>query len=248
MKPRLKIIFIIAILLLAAAASIAAFLVNSNKGPAAPYDKSALKDDALSSPVVNVETTPTEMRNAASPELARRKAKTPVVVKIVDTPNPMNVIVLTDILLAGAETALSLFIIAWAVSFVRKKIEDAMRPTPYELAQKELAAIKTARKKASPQELCARISSMVRSYVNGQFRKGSSELTTAEFLSEFNTIPAASALPRQTMDSLFSLCDLVKFSGYDPSSVELETAIESAKSIITALNKLETERKIKGAP
>lgn len=234
MKPRPGIIFIAAFLLTAAAAAAS---ISSANDPASPSD-----------PGVNIEDAPSGMRRDTPQAPVRLKVKTPVVVKIVDTPEPISVIAFLDIILIGAEIGLSFFIIGWAFSFIRKKIEIAARPGPCDTARRELAAIKAAKKNIAPREFCSRISLMIRSYIFGEFRKGSSELTTAEFLESFNTIPAVSDSSRQTMKSLLSLCDLVKFSGYEPSPGELEEAVESAGSLITALSGLKTERKLKGAP
>ena len=164
--------------------------------------------------------------------------KPPIIIKITDLKGPIDLLTFTDILFNVAETILLVLLISWAVSFVRKKIEEVSRITPYEAARKEIGAIKisAAKKNISPQEFCSRMSAMLRSYIKGEFQIGSPEFTTAEFLKGFNTIASASDESRRTMAEILSLCDLVKFSGYYPSPEELEKCIVSVEQILILLN------------
>jgi hypothetical protein len=168
--------------------------------------------------------------------------KPPVIIKIVDVKGPIDLLTFTDILLICAEIILLISIISWAVSFARKKFKEISRATPYESACKELSVVKSAaaKKTISPQECCSRISLMLRRYVKDAFRTGSPELTTAEFLEEFNTIAASSDDIKHAAVDLLSLCDLVKFSGYDPSREDIEAAINTADKIVAALSTRET--------
>ena len=164
--------------------------------------------------------------------------KPPIIIKITDLKGPINLLTFTDILLNVAEAALLVFLISWVVSFARKKIEEVSRITPYEAARKEISAIKisAAKKNMSSQEFCSRMSAMLRSYVKDEFQAGSPEFTTAEFIKGFNAIVSVSDELRRTMAEILSLCDLVKFSGYDPSPEEFEKCIVNAEQILVLLN------------
>ena len=161
---------------------------------------------------------------------------------------PIDLLTFADILFNAAQIMLLVLLIGWAVSFVRKKIEESFRVTPYESARKELSALKisAAKKNISPQDLCSRISVMLRSYVKDAFETGSPEFTTTEFLKGFNAIAAVSDELRRTMSEILSLCDLVRFSGYSPSWEELEKCAGSAELILTSFNEQKETHRSKG--
>ena len=174
--------------------------------------------------------------------------KAPIFIKITDLKGPIDLLTLTDILLNAAEIILLALLIGWAVSFVRKKIKESSRVTPYEAAREKLRAIKVSitKKNISPSEFCSRISAMLRSYVKDAFQIGSLEFTTAEFLKGFNAFAAVSDESRRIMSEILSLCDLVKFSGYDPSWEEIERCAGSAEMILASLNGQKEAYRLKG--
>ena len=207
--------------------------------------KSVIGDKERESPVITIEG---DLRKTGSEEtrsLARREAKTPVMIRILDIRGPINLLTSLDIVLAGAEGALLLFLASWAVSFARKKIAEARRVTPYEAARREARALKAAlaKKTISPQESCSRISAMLKRYVKEAFKTGPSEATTTDFLKDLKAIPAASDDVRRALGDALSLCDLVKFSGYEPSAAELEGLCAGASAAIETLHALEPEEK-----
>ena len=68
----------------------------------------------------------------------------------------------------------------------------------------------------------------------------------SEFLKAFNAIAAASDELRRAMGGVLSLCDLVKFSGYDPSPEEFKKCAGSAELILTLFNEQKEVRRLKG--
>ncbi len=208
--------------------------------------KSTLADNASAQSVMRVEgDLAGGMYGEERRALATRKAKESVIIKIIDIKGPINILTIIDIILLGAEVVLLVFIADWAIGFVRRRIRRARRVTPYEVVRKELDAIKTAaaKKTITPQECCARTSIMLKQYIKEALRMGSSEFTTADFLKAIRALSVASDDILKTVSDLLSLCDLVKFSGYDLSQGEVEANIESAGIIVESLHSREIEDK-----
>ncbi len=162
----------------------------------------------------------------------------PIRIDITDRQPPVNPLTALDIFFTVAQTAIMVMIIGWIILFIRKKIEKALRPTPYDAAVKELGVLKAAlaKRSMSKQEYCARISAMLKRYARESLPTALYEPTTAEFLKELQAIAAVSDEARSSIRDMLSFCDGVKFSGYDPSDAELEANVNSAEKILAGLH------------
>lgn len=178
-------------------------------------------------------------------ELAERKVKTPVKIKIVDIAGPISLLTLIDIVLIGAEIVLLMLIADWFIGFVRRRIAQARRIAPYETACREIGAMKTAaaKKTISFRECCEGTSVILKRYIQDAFKMDPAEFTTADFLKSLRALGVASDSVLKTVNDILTLCDLVKFSGHMLSHDDLAANIESAKTVIESLHSREAEDK-----
>lgn len=177
-------------------------------------------------------------------ERAVRQVKTPVEIRIINTGGPVNIFNYFDMVLFGAEAALCLFIFGWLFLFLRKKISERMRVTPYEAAQADFTSLRAAFRngKASPQECCVKLPIILKHYVKGAFRTGSLELTTAEYLQELLPLAGYTEPLNKKITDFLSYCDLVKFGGCEPSGGNIDALIAAVGDIFAALHALEIMR------
>ncbi len=80
----------------------------------------------------------------------------------------------------------------------------------------------------------ARISDVVRTYIENRFGLHAPKLTTEEFLASMNRSAPFAPEHRELLDSFLRHCDLVKFAEHRPTYDEINQTIDSCKAFIEA--------------
>ena len=95
----------------------------------------------------------------------------------------------------------------------RRRAHPAPDPTPLELAERRLAAIRALMLPADSHRFAVEISAIVREFIERRFQVGATQLTTDEFL---RTLLASSddvlTRQRELLAAFLRQCDIVKFA------------------------------------
>ena len=137
-----------------------------------------------------------------------------------------------------AAAALALLIAsAWVWAARRRRAPDApaipQRP-PHEIALEALERLHRDGLLAAGRHEAyfVRLSTIVRTYVEGRFSLRAPEMTTEEFLQAAAQAQSISYEQRQLLQDFLVQCDLVKFARYQPSASEGEDARAAARRFV----------------
>ena len=109
---------------------------------------------------------------------------------------------------------------------------------PHEEALGRLAELKASGTlaKISKKEVCSKLYFVMTDYVKDGFGLGGEQAslfpTSKEFIALAGALAALSNDQKEYLKKMATLCDLVKYSGYDPAAKELEGLIEAALGFV----------------
>ena len=137
-----------------------------------------------------------------------------------------------------AAAALALLIAsAWVWAKRRRRAPDAPaipQRSPHEIALEALERLHRDGLLAAGrhEDHFMRLSTIVRTYIEGRFSLRAPEMTTEEFLQAAAQAQSISYEQRQLLQEFLVQCDLVKFARYQPSAGEGEDALAAARRFV----------------
>jgi hypothetical protein len=139
----------------------------------------------------------------------------------------------------GGATAVALAAAAYALSRLLNRRRGAAAPPSvpaHELALAALAHLRAARllEGGRHEEYYVRLSSIVRTYLEGRFHLRAPEMTTEEFLQAAQRDPQLAPAHRASLSQFLGEADLVKFARHVPSLENAERAYAAARQFVEA--------------
>jgi hypothetical protein len=162
-----------------------------------------------------------------------RKAKAPVMVKISDRRHLVEPLTPKAVAAAAAKMFAAVAAALFAIVFIRRSIAKSRMRTPYDIAIGELKAIASGLRKGTipPSEFCSRVPPVIKGYGKALLNKETSELTTREFLDALAAAKTVSGEAGAEAGRLLSFCDLVKYTGREPTADEIKEYLSAAEKL-----------------
>lgn len=117
---------------------------------------------------------------------------------------------------------------------LRNRHHAAAPLTPYEIAQRDLAALLAEKlpEAGEYKRFCQRISTILRDYLENRFGVKAPRLTTEEFLQLLATTPELVREHRDLLQKFLTACDLVKFAGDVPDVPEITQITTACRTFL----------------
>lgn len=137
------------------------------------------------------------------------------------------------LIIAGAFVLLAL---AAAIWWLRRQKKPAIIPSvdPWTIALQELNAASTLLESQQPRQYIARLSEILRRYLEERFRLASTRQTTREFLHSLQASTSPELQPaRSQLQDFLEQADLAKFAHNIPPSARLAQLTDIVRQLIT---------------
>ena len=119
---------------------------------------------------------------------------------------------------------------------------------PFEIALKNLEAIRPLMRAATVREFSIEVSDIVRRYIEERFHVTAAHRTTEEFLHDLLTSTEATlAKHRKLLGEFLEQCDLAKFAGMSLSEANMEMLYQSARSFVIETSRVDTAQETRVA-
>ena len=144
----------------------------------------------------------------------------------------------TTILIIAISAVVLLGIAAFATLYLRKRrrtIKEIAVP-PHELAYRSLEMLLGEQlvEKGDIKRFYARVSAILREYIENRFGIHAPERTTEEFLVEIRNYTAFSSNQKDILKIFLRHCDLVKFAEHSPTPGDIRTTFDTCKEFVLA--------------
>lgn len=156
--------------------------------------------------------------------------------RVKDAPGPKAIPTVQDIVFAALFLVAGSMLIFFGLPLLYEKLfrRTLPPPTPREDAERRLKSIRPAdayaqgRAKAAYAEL----DSLLRDYIKRRFAMRDAELTAREFLAEVEGVQGLTAEQKRLIGDVIRLCEVVRYSAYTATQVELEELRASVKKLV----------------
>ena len=178
-----------------------------------------------------------------------REIEIPVRFPIKDMEGPKRVYTPKDIFFISlwiAGGAVLLLIILIIVISVIIAAFQGKEPPVYKAYVNDLKDLRKEKllEKGEKTDFCDRLYGVMTGYLKERFGLDKKEMTTDEFLSAVSSLEELEKEQKNFIKEKLVLCDLVKYSGYDPSTMELDKDLKDEINMIRELGKKEEPEEV----
>ncbi len=178
-----------------------------------------------------------------------REIEIPIRFPIKDMEGPKRVYTPKDIFFMGLWIAGGVIVLLVILIVVLSVILTAFQrkePPVYAGYVKDLKALRKEKllEKGEKTAFCSRLYEAITGYFKERFGLDEKEMTTDEFLSVVSSLEELEKKQKKFIKEKLILCDLVKYSGYDPSAGELDKDMKEEINLIRELGKKEEHEEV----
>lgn len=179
------------------------------------------------------EDTPDDFTVTIGDDVSARDVDAPIILKIFEKSRYRIAIAKSEVVRA-VKIAGGVLIAIIIALFVKKGLKRK-RPrvfTPYEVVTGKIAALRgKLGDGGNIRECCFALSRAVQEFIRLSFGMQMAERTTKEFMRDVGSIESLDSESKGMIRDIFSLCELVKYSGHTPELSAVTAVLDSAKRV-----------------